>query len=124
MTASELDDQLIIRSLLGEASEQEEQQLEERYFNNDDDFELMLAIEEELIDAYVSGDLTARQRERFEKYFLASPRRRQRVAFAQALLSSTQRTMLAAASPARPRKKQWWRLAWPNLWPIPQPVMP
>jgi hypothetical protein len=119
IVAAQLDDRLIVRYLLGEASEQEEQELEERYFADDDYFEHLNAVEEELIDAYVSGELSAGDRKRFEQHFLASSKRRQRVAFAQALLSSAARRHEAKAPAVRGgERRPWWRV-WPSLGQIP-----
>ncbi len=70
------NDQLVIRYLLGEASQQEQNQIEEQFFADDDFFEHLLAVEDELIDCYLRSELAPREREQFEKHFLASPEKR------------------------------------------------
>ena len=44
-----------------------------------DYIELLLSIEEELIDSYLSGELSEREREQFQKLFLTSPERRRKL---------------------------------------------
>jgi hypothetical protein len=112
-----------MRYLLGAASAEEEQRLEERYFSDDSYFELLVTVEEELIDAYVSAEMSRDERQRFEQHFLSSPQRRQRVAFAQALLASAARRSDTRAPGVigrerPPRSWLFWR--WVR---IPQPVM-
>jgi hypothetical protein len=79
----------ITRYLLGELSDEERTRLEEQYFADADLSHEVQAVRDDLVDAYVRGRLPRRERERFEKYFMASPRRRERVEFAAALLQSS-----------------------------------
>lgn len=72
-------DNACARYLLGELSELEQSQIEEAYFADDALFERFLAVKDDLIDAYARGDLAGQRRERFERHFLASQPRRQRV---------------------------------------------
>jgi uncharacterized coiled-coil protein SlyX len=88
----------IKRYLLGDASADEQRLIEDEYFSEDAFFDEMLAIEDELIDAYVRGELSAREREQFERRFLVSERQRERIEFARRLQTSAP---LAAASAAR-----------------------
>jgi len=71
--------------LLGIVSEQEQNEIEERYFADDEYFENMLAAEDELVEAYVSGELTRRERKRFDECLLPNTRWQQKVANIQAL---------------------------------------
>ena len=80
-------DDLLTRYLLGELSHQEQERIEEGYFGDRGFYEHLLVVEDGLIDAYVSNQLPAARRERFEKFFLASPERRERVRFAEAWLT-------------------------------------
>src|ERR1051325_3444781 len=80
-------EQIIRRYLLGELSESEQAALEEKYFTDPQAFNQMLKTESELVDSYVRGQLSRRARERFEQSYLAHPRRRERVKFADALAS-------------------------------------
>ena len=80
-------EQIIRRYLVGELSESEQAALEEKYFTDPQAFNQMLKTESELVDSYVRGQLSRRARERFEQSYLAHPRRRERVKFADALAS-------------------------------------
>jgi hypothetical protein len=68
------------RYLLGELSEDERVAIERAYFADQRAGDAIAAEEDALIDDYVSGRLSARDRERFEGHYLASPVHRQRVA--------------------------------------------
>jgi hypothetical protein len=102
------DDKLVSRFLLGDVTEEQKAQLEERFFSDDEYFDYMLAIEDELIDDYAQGALSERQREMFEKHFLNSPARLQRVAFAQAL-QKTANLVEPARQPVEREAKPWWQ---------------
>lgn len=94
------DENMIKRYLLGELPEQEQLRLEEQYFGNADVFEQFLVVEDQLIDDYCRGQLPRRERNRFEKYFLSSPRRRERVELARGLIDRLSKpTAAVAASP-------------------------
>ncbi|MEJ7616641.1 MAG: hypothetical protein WKF30_06655 [Pyrinomonadaceae bacterium] len=69
-------DKTLVRYLLGDASDAEKIRLEEEYFGDDGFFGQLLVVEDDLIDAYVRGELSESDRERFEKSFLTLPRRR------------------------------------------------
>jgi len=78
----------LTRYLLGQSSERELERTEEAYFTDDEAFEQLLMAEEELIDAYASGEMPREERERFEELFMASPRGRERVQFARSLTAA------------------------------------
>jgi hypothetical protein len=71
--------------LLGGMSQQEREAFEERFFDDDAFAEEALAVESELIDACVRGELDASERERLEALLQASQRGRDALAFARAL---------------------------------------
>lgn len=73
------------RYLLGQLSEQEQLRMEEEFFTNEETMAQLLVVEDDLIDDYARGTLSTAERERFERFFLASPQRQQRVAFATAV---------------------------------------
>ena len=76
----------IIRAyLLGNLPQGEREKLEEQLMTQDDTFTQVLIHEDELIDEYVSGALSAQEKEAFDRHFLAAPERRQKLEFAQAL---------------------------------------
>ena len=79
-------DETLIHYLLGELSEHDEAQIEEKYFPDDGAFERLCALEDELIDRYVRGELSKAQREDFEKRLLQSPEQRKRIEFARSLM--------------------------------------
>ena len=99
--------------LLGELSESECQQLEEAYFADDALFERFLAAKEVLLDAYARGELTSHKLERFEKHFLRSPARREKLQEAQDLIqmATTAASSDAVTSQTRaardPSRWQW-----------------
>jgi hypothetical protein len=83
-------DQTIQRYLLGELPESEQMTLEQRYFKDERLFEQIVQVEKELNDRYVRGLLPSTTRQRFEKYYLAHPNRRQRAFFAEALAAKAE----------------------------------
>jgi hypothetical protein len=90
------DEELIVRYLLGEAGEDESRRVEEWYFRDGDALEEFETAEDELIDAYVAGELVPERRARFESLFLHTEGRRRRVENAHALRATL-------AHPARVR---------------------
>ena len=74
---------MIDRYLLGDLPEQDLVAIEDAAFQDKQQQQLILEAESDLIDAYVRGDLTDRDRQLFEKRFLASAERRRKVAFAR-----------------------------------------
>ena len=109
------NDQLV-RYLLGDLSEDEQQHIEDEYFADDSAWEKLEAIEADLIDSYVRGDLTTEQRKQFEKNFLASPDKRERVAVATHLLNPIVRKRAAgSASGDSSQPASSWKTPWRML---------
>jgi anti-sigma factor RsiW len=111
---------LIARYLLGELPEEEQVRVEDRFFTDDEYFELLSAVEYDLIDDYVNGELTERERQQFEKHFLASPKRRQQVEYAKALMKSASATeVMEMALPSEGRRESvsWWQSVLASLRP-------
>ncbi len=71
--------------LLGQLPEEEETELERRYLADDALFEELLAIEDDLRDAYVRGELSSPDREAFQRRLLAAPQQSQEQEFARLL---------------------------------------
>jgi len=90
------EDLLLKRFLLGELPEGERGEVEERLFSDPEYFRLFRAAEEELTDEYIYGDLDAAERERFERYFLTTPERRESLRVARALKQYIARNAPAA----------------------------
>jgi hypothetical protein len=105
-------EQIMTRYLLGELSEPEQRELEERYFTDPQVFDRVLRTESELIDGYVRGQLSNVARERFEQSYLVHPERRERVKFAEALLSRLDQTEPPALRAAMEdaARSRWQRL--------------
>jgi hypothetical protein len=80
------NEQVIIRYLLHELSEEEQARFEEAYLSDDSLFEQMRALEEELLEDYVKGDLSGATRRRFERHYLTSDRGREKIRIARDLL--------------------------------------
>lgn len=74
------------RFFLGEMSEDERGAFEETFAADEELFEQMRVAEDELIEAYVRGTLAPSEREKFERGFLTTARRRDRVEFTRSML--------------------------------------
>ena len=75
-----------VRYLLGLSSPAERENIESEYFEDEGAFQEMLTAEDDLIDAYARGELAGEERQRFERKFVSSLRRR--VQFARAFMSN------------------------------------
>lgn len=104
------DDQLIYKYLLGLLSEEEAERLDSFIFEDDEFAYRLQAVEDDLIDSYVKGELTGRQLENFKANYLVTPARRDKVIFAGALQS-----MMNRSADNRMRKAR-------NPWRVLQPV--
>jgi hypothetical protein len=104
--------------LLGRLPEEEEAELERRYLADDALFEELLAIEDDLRDAYVRGELSMPDHEAFQQRLLAVPRQRQEQDFARTLCRNLQQTGVEASPTGQPVAR-WKSLlqavgAWPR----------
>src|ERR1700680_1022882 len=97
------DDQVLISYLLGSLPEQEAERLDELSIANDAFAWKLSAVENDLLDAYVRGELSDNNLAQFKKSYLSSPKRLLKVEFAEALCSFDARTARAAAQAAPPR---------------------
>ena len=79
------NEKLISQYLLGELPEEQQVEIEDRAFSDTEYLASITAVENDLIDEYVRGELSGAERQRFETRFLASAERRKRVEFAKAL---------------------------------------
>jgi hypothetical protein len=73
------------RYLLGQLSDNERATLEERLLVDPSFYEELAIAEDELVDDYLTNDLSSEDREQFERYFLQAPDRPQKLRFNQAL---------------------------------------
>ncbi len=85
MKNSPFKDELIVRYLLGDLSEEEQCGIEDLAFQDRQYLQQILTVESDLIDEYVRGELSDSSRRKFEGRFLASTERQKKVAFARAL---------------------------------------
>src|SRR5262245_42328838 len=76
---------MITHYLLGSLPKAETERFDELRFIDAEFAERLQAVEDDLVDAYVSGELSEQLLERFNSYYLASPKRRNNLRFAQAL---------------------------------------
>jgi hypothetical protein len=83
------DDRLLRRYLLGERiAESEQDRVEKSYFESDQYFDRLLEVEDDLIDTYIRGGLSAAECVQFERHFLAAKRRRDRYEAMRAIAAS------------------------------------
>ncbi len=101
------DEKQIVSYLLGELIDDEQVLVEERVLTDDAYFDLLRAAEDDLIDEYLSGTLSADARQRFETHFLCTPERREKLRFAAAL----REYVSADSAPHEPEavsRTAWW----------------
>jgi hypothetical protein len=91
-------------------SEGEEARVERAYLASDGALEELRAREDELIEDYLAGALEPLERDRFERLFLASPARLERLLFLRSLRDRVAESRPAPPVPARPRGS-WVRMA-------------
>jgi len=97
----EYDQQLLTQYLLGALSEVDTETLDERSVTDDEFAENLDAVENDLVDAYVRGELSGETLERFKGFYLSSRRRLEKVEISKALLRCEE-SAASAPSPAAP----------------------
>ena len=116
------DDQHLVRYLLGLLPEDQTERLDEASIVDDGLAARLRSVEEDLVDSYVGGTIDDRILTRFESYYLASPRRREKVRFARQFLrldqGSTHETIPVASLHASPRSVLDGRLQPPRFGPV------
>lgn len=78
----------LVDYLLGLLPEEEVERLDEESIADDDIAARLTAVEDDLVDAYVTETLDERMRARFETVYLRSPHRREKVKFARRFLAA------------------------------------
>src|SRR4051812_47551618 len=79
------EDIVIRRYLMGDSPQEEQLLVEERLFLDSEYLQMRQAVEDDLIDEYLHGELSPDEREQFEKYFLSTPERHEALKIAEAL---------------------------------------
>lgn len=106
-----------MRYLLGTLSEAEREQLEEQYFSDVEEFENIEIAEDDVVDRYVRGKLTASEVENFKKVLATSPRLVERVKLARILTDQIELQQQTSETPARVvTEKQAEKPGWWNRW--------
>jgi anti-sigma factor RsiW len=99
-----MDDDMRRRYLLGTLDDETSQALERDYLADADAMERMRVVEDELVEAYVSGELDAAERTAFEARLAIVPEWPARVAFARALVASAEARSAEVALPVAAQK--------------------
>jgi hypothetical protein len=105
------DDRLLTRYFLGALSEDETERLDELSIADDEFASRLQVVENDLVDAYVRGELAGETLEQFRSVYLSSAKRREKVQFAEALFRATD---LRPAVTHRKSPRTWlpeWALA-------------
>ena len=113
-----ISDDHLVRYLLGALPADEVERLDEQTFVDDELAERLRRVEDDLVDSYAAGTLTGERRQRFELFYLASPRRRSKAAFAKGLRGAIERSMQqpgAVQDRATQPSRDIWRPSW---WPL------
>ncbi|HZS07351.1 MAG TPA: hypothetical protein VFD58_21120 [Blastocatellia bacterium] len=105
METRSLNEELIARYLLGDLPEEEQSRLEDLAFSDRECRRRIVAVESDLIDEYVRGELSEARRRQFERRFFASAGRRRKVEFARALARVVSAT--ATEEVAQPAAIPW-----------------
>ncbi len=96
----------IRRLLLGESGEEEQQHTEELFMTDPEYREKVLIAEDELVEDYLEGALSERERAKFRAHFLSTPRQRRKVRLARSLRSFTAAEVTAHSPPAEEEEPQ------------------
>src|ERR1700738_821683 len=113
MTSSDqniFEDQYLIRYLVGDLPAEEAERLDQLSIANDDFAWSLREIENDLVDAYVRSQLSCEALKQFKSFYMASPKRRQKVQFAEGLrqLQVTKATAGEAAEKSSKSRAPFW----------------
>lgn len=84
-------DRKLVHYVLGLLPDDEAEGLDQASIADDEVAAVLRRVEDDLVDAYVSGTLDRETRNQFEARYLASPRRREKVKFAKRFMSAVDR---------------------------------
>lgn len=111
-------DEMISEFLLKQLPEAESDAIEEKFFTDPDFFERICAVENQLVDHYIRGRMSRKEQELFERNYLITPARRQKVAFAKSLARATSQVQTAEVrevNKTRETSVSGWRTFWSSL---------
>src|SRR5689334_942847 len=94
------DDRVLIQYLLGSMPDEDAGRFDELSVVDDAFSARLSEVENDLVDSYVRGELSGETAERFQSFYLTSPRRREKVRFAETFLLHGDRAALAPAKPS------------------------
>lgn len=124
----QIEDEQIVRYLLGALSEQETERLDQLSIADDEFAGHLSAVENDLVDAYAKGELAGETLKQFEAGYLRSSSRREKVRFARAFAAvsnpspvavATSSVVATGASKQQRHHRSSWRL-FPSKLLIPQ----
>ncbi len=95
------DNEELVRYLLGLLPDEVTERIDEASIADDEIAARLRIVETDLIDSYVRGQLTGARLERFESYYLLSPRRRESVRLAAGFVRAVDRSV------ARTQRVTW-----------------
>jgi hypothetical protein len=114
MEDGSFEEAVVVRYLLGDLPEEAQIQVEDRAFTDPAYLGVIEAVEADLIDAYVRGEMPASEQREFEARFLVSAQRRKKVEFARALARVAKESKPAPASLEAKRSSvaphSWWEM--------------
>jgi hypothetical protein len=111
MRQQPFNQQAITQYLLGTLSQAETEQFDELSFTDEHFVEALNSTENDLIDAYVNGELKGPLFDRFESHYLLSPIKREKVELARAFLDQGRRFITQTGSEVeRASSREGWKL--------------
>jgi hypothetical protein len=96
MTGRPIDEKLMTDFLLGNLPEEEIERLDELSLTDDDFVNRLQSVDNDLVDAYVKGELSGTMLAQFKANYLKSPKRQEKIAFAEALQKQINKPGFAA----------------------------
>ena len=105
-----MDERLITEYLLGSLPENETERLDRLSLTDEEFAGQVDAVEHDLVDSFVRGELSEERLARFQSYYLASPRRREKVQFAKTLIDAIDKSSnVPAQTTGAPLRKSIFR---------------
>jgi hypothetical protein len=105
---------VLVRYLLGDLSHFDRERLEKESLANNELLEELNAVENDLMDSYVRGELPTKLRQQFEEKFLDSPEKFERLEVAKLLMDPAVRAQIAT-TPIQSQEKpgsRWGAFLW------------